>query len=92
MVYAAGSTLGGVSPSLLWALMNLLQQYSYLLLLSIDYPIVLAEFLEIFRLGNLDFIPNVAVNFIEFEEVKSPPKFMENEFTGLFLDSAGPIL
>jgi len=48
----------GADPTLIWALVNLMQMLFYLLFLNVDYPNNLKAFLEIFSIGRVEFLPN----------------------------------
>ena len=43
------------------------------------------EFLEVFAMGNLDFLPNPLFFITPEEELPSPERFFENDFTGNFM-------
>ena len=87
--------LAGANPAIIWALINLLQIFYYLLFINTEYPINLQKFLEIFSMGRLDFLPNPIEKItpnIEDELLPSPPKFDENDMNSLFLWNAGSML
>jgi len=63
--------------------------------MNVEYPLVLKEFLEVFSLGRLEFLPTIA-NFESVETdqnlLESPPKFYDNEYSGLFFHSSGTMI
>jgi len=83
--------LGG-NPALLWPLLNLFQAFYYLIFIDVNYPANAKIFLEIFSLGSLDFIPNPLdwfVHDIDQYDLPVPGRYIEYDFTGLFLENAG---
>jgi len=94
---ASGSMiLAGANPAILWALINLLQEFYFLIFINVQYPINVQAFFGLFNLGNLPFIPNpIEWFFPEIEDVddlQAPEKFLENDVDGLFLQTAGNLL
>ena len=90
-VTAAPMLLLGSDPTLMWSIANLIQILYYLLFFNIEYPENLKQFLQVFSLGRLTFLrgPSISVfsNFAT-EKLSSPPNFYENDFSGLFTQSA----
>jgi len=87
--------VSGVDPTLLWSLANLMQMFYYLLFLNINYPQNVKKFLGLFSIGRLNFLPNPLAGIsekLQTETLPSPPKFFDNSFTGLFIDTSGSIL
>jgi len=87
--------LAGANPAIMWALIELLQTFYYMVFINVQYPINLQAFFGLFTLGNLSFIPNPIGWFfphIEDESLDAPEKFIENEVDGLFLQTAGNML
>lgn len=92
---AGAMFISGVDPALLWSLANLMQLFYYLLFLNVNYPKNLRRFLGLFSLGRLNFMPNPlsgVIQEVENESLPSPPRFYENSFTGLFVETSGSIL
>jgi len=87
--------LAGANPAILWALISLLQNFYYLVFINVEYPANVVPFLQLFTMGNLDFIPNPIGWFfpeIEYETLDAPQKFLDNEVDGLFFQTAGNML
>ena len=85
------SLVGGMHPALILGLVTLMQMFLYLLFFNIDYPANLDHFLKTFTMVRLDFLPDAIQPEEDNSEdlLESPPRFYENEFSGLFLQSAG---
>ena len=67
-----------------------MQLFYYLLFMNLEFPKNLTEFLEIFSMGRLEFLPNplssiYSEDSLESLNLESPPKFFDNEFSGLYL-------
>src|SRR5688500_11376520 len=72
-----------------------MQLLYYLMFFNVDFPDNLNEFFKIFSLGRLQFLPNPFANLNikgSVQELKSPPKFYENNYTGLFIEKTGSML
>lgn len=83
----------GADPAFAWALMNLMQQFFYLLFLNVNYPSNFHNFLKIFALGNLDFLPNPLSFLVDKDtELDSPENFMDNDFSGNFMLTANGMI
>ena len=76
--------------------------FFYLLFINVDYPKHVEDFLRVFSIATLDFLPNP---FSDKEDeppseeeqdktdwLPSPGKFYENEYSGNFLQSSGYLL
>jgi len=82
------------NPVAAWFLMNLIQQYYYLIFINVEYPINVEMILATFSIGRLPFIPDISsiiVGGIK-ESLPSPYKFQDNELDGMFLKNAGSML
>ena len=69
--------------------------FYYLLFVNTQYPTNLQQFLQLFDIGTLSFLPNPTEIFfpdIEEESVGSPHQFEEQEVDGLFLVNAGSMI
>jgi len=84
----------GGNPIAAWFLMNLIQQFYYLVFINIDYPLNVAMILGTFSVGRLPFIPQLPSFTIGeiTESLPSPYKFEENELDGMFLKNSGSML
>jgi len=94
-VTAAPMLLLGSDPTLLWGIANLIQMLYYLLFFNIEYPENLQRFLQIFSLGRLTFLrePSITIfSDLATEKLPSPPNFYQNDFSGLFTQSASSFL
>jgi len=89
----ATSVFGGADPWLLMGLVILLQMIYYLLFFNVDYPENLKGILIVFSVGRFDFLPNPFTWYYEgLKYLDSPPKFYENDVSGLFLQSSGGVI
>jgi len=92
---AGAMFVSGVDPALIWSFVNLMQLFYYLLFLNVNYPNSLRRFLGLFSIGRLNFMPNPLAGVaseLENEVLPSPPRFFDNGFTGLFIETSGSIL
>jgi len=96
MTSVSGSMMfAGANPAILWALINLLQMFYYLVFINVEYPVNVQPFFQLFTMGNLSFIPNpIGWIFpdIDDESLDAPKKFLENDVNGLFFQTAGNML
>jgi len=96
MVVSAGPMmLSGVDPTLAWGMINLMQMIYYLLFFNIEYSSDLTKFLDLFKIGRLTFLPNpikLSLPNLDSNRLPSPKNFFDNDFSGLFLQSAGSML
>ena len=87
--------LSGANPALIWCLLNLMQIFYYLLLINVEYPWNVKQFLGIFSMGRFQFLPN-PVSWItpklEEEAIETPYRFSQADMNSLFLLSAGETL
>ena len=61
--------------------------------MNVDYPANFQKFLKIFSLGRLSFLPNpFSLQRMGLSTLDSPKNFFENEFSGLFITTAGAML
>lgn len=82
----------GSDPVLMFSFVNLMQTLFYLLFLNVEYPKNFQSFLDIFKFARLNFIPNplsLPFNIKDEDLLDSPPKFFDNEFSGLFVYTGG---
>ena len=87
--------LAGTNPSLMWALLNIIQMLYYLLFINVVYPPNLESFFKIFSMGRLEFLPDlpeiVFGNLTQYEQ-DAPPKFLDNGLNGFFMGTAGNMI
>jgi len=67
--------VAGADPSIIWALIHIMQMFYYLLFLNVEYPANLQDFLGLFKLGRLEFLPNPFGNNFEKHRIESPTHF-----------------
>ena len=93
---SSGPTLmTGADPTIMWALINLLQMFYYLLFVNTELPKNLKSYLQIFKVGTLSFLPNPAkIIFPDLEEesLSAPERFEDSDVDGMFLVNAGSMI
>ena len=98
MAMAAGLFFTSSTPAIFMDFLSVIQLLNYLLFINVNYPENVMNFFQIFNMGSFAFLPDpIALLFPNLAEameepLPAPPKFLDNDMDGRFLNNTGESL